>query len=90
MASKTFKIGEYAVGGIIRVNTNGETVEIRAMDWNTNDILSKYEINLKREGARQDIVNVLEELTTHYYADNIIKWLQTRINLKPGGFFPSW
>ena len=90
MASKTFKIGECAVGGIIRVNTNGETVEVRSMDWNTNDILSKYEINLKREGARQDIVNVLEELTTHYYADNIMKWLETKVTIKPHSFFPSW
>jgi hypothetical protein len=82
MASKTFKIGECAVGGIIRVNTNGEMIEVRSMDWDTNDILSKYEINARRQDARNDLDNVLNELTTHYYAEKIIEWVEQHVTFK--------
>lgn len=70
---KTFKIGEYAKGGIIRVfeEANGD-ITIEAKDWDTKAVI------LTRTMGRKDVFAMqqwLEELTTSYYAEKVMTWI---------------
>lgn len=69
--TKQFKIGEYAVGGIIKVDIIGDNVHIDALDYNT-----KRPIPFVRESFKVSDVSEMDEmlnnLTTCYYADQIL------------------
>ena len=39
MATKTFNIGEYAIGGRIKVDISNNAIAIKALDWNTKSIV---------------------------------------------------
>ena len=77
--TKQFKIGEYAIGGIIKVNTekknNLHTIKISALDWVSKmEILSEV-FNINDES---NIDFFLNELTTSYYADKIINYIKNK------------
>lgn len=68
---KQFKIGEYAYGGIISVEVNGDKIIIDALDYQTKmpmpfskDVFSVKDIN--------DVDDYLNDLTTSYFADKIL------------------
>jgi len=82
MKRKTFKIGEYAVGGKIKILIKNKTIVITALDWykDTNIISARY---LAYEpNARYNIKGFLNELTTHYYAEKILEWIESKIELE--------
>ena len=69
---KTFKIGEYALGGIVTVEVdNNAQITVQCKDWETKqpiltglfDFVDKYKLQMWLE----------DEVTTAYYADKIIK-----------------
>lgn len=65
---KDFKIGEYAVGGIIRVQTESNLICIKALDWTSkNEILSE---KFKAIDVFE-IDNFLHQLTSSYWAEQI-------------------
>ena len=82
MTTKTFKIGEYAVGGIIKVTTSNDEIIVKTIDWETKDELSTYKVNPKKMDARYDMLNVLNEITTHYYSERILEWIEAQITFK--------
>lgn len=65
---KDFKIGEYAVGGIIRVQTECNLISIKALDWT-----SKKEILWQKFKATEvdEIDYFLHQLTSSYWAEQI-------------------
>jgi hypothetical protein len=73
--TKQFKIGEYAVGGIIKVDIIADNVHIDALDYNT-----KRPIPFVRESFKvSDLANMdemLNNLTTSYYADKILSHIK--------------
>lgn len=77
---KTFKIGEYAKGGIISAEiTNKELpfVVIKCIDWDTKEVLfgdSSEDISYIRD--------VLYDWTSVYYADTIIEWIKSNVKEK--------
>ena len=78
MAKKQFKIGEYAVGGIIAVETSSknETVSIKALEW-----FSKREVKgqtFSNEDTR-GIKEFLFDLTSSYYAGKVLDWIKANI-----------
>jgi hypothetical protein len=77
--TKQFKIGEHAVGGIIKINTekknNLHSITISALDWYSKQELYSATFQLKDE---MEIDNYLNELTTSYYADNIINYIKNK------------
>lgn len=81
MAQKTFKIGEYAVGGIITVRIVDTVVDINALDWNTKRIVmnDQFQIRGVYEPDFHQVDNYLNELTSCYYADKILDWIKTHI-----------
>ena len=72
---KTWKIGEYAVGGIIEamVNSEGNIVGIRNAEYKTGATISKQLFRWPLDKSRLEMH--LNDLTTSYYADKIIQWL---------------
>lgn len=71
---KTFKIGEYALGGIIRVKKTRLSVTIEALDYNNPDQIIESALICKWDISA---VNAwLNYLTTSYYADKIMEYIK--------------
>jgi hypothetical protein len=80
--SKTFKIGEYAIGGIIQVNITGKVIIVQALDWNTKKEVSKGSAMSDEDNVRHKLTDYLNELTSHYYAEQIFDWIESNVDLK--------
>jgi hypothetical protein len=92
MATKTWKIGEYCKGGIITVETKGKVISIIAKDWDTSAGYTKKsnqsnakEFDRTDSNAEGKMIDFLKDLTTHYYADEVMSWIKTKVEFK-GGF----
>ena len=81
MATKTFNIGEYAIGGRLQINITGKVIQIKALDWNDKSVVSSGAIESPAPQAFRKIDTFLNELTSSYYADKIIKWIEAHIKL---------
>jgi len=92
-ATKTFKIGEYAKGGVITVEIVGKVVTVIGKEWDTSAGYNKSsnQSNAK-EFTRGSVISddrdawrklymFLTDLTTSYYSDEIIKWIETKVEL---------
>jgi hypothetical protein len=75
MASKTFKIGEYARGGIITAQTKRDGVLLQCKDWNTKEVLFELETDDRREAIFE-----LCDWTSSYYADEVIQFVEKHIH----------
>ena len=81
-ATKTFKIGECAIGGKIKVVITGKVIQIHAIDWYSNEIIMSGSTLITENNARKLVKDYLNELTSFYYANNILKWIETKITFK--------
>lgn len=90
MATKQFKIGEYVVGGIIQVTTNKNQIKINFNDYFSKETILTETFNLTSNTLRSDIMNFIEDNGTHYYADQLMKWIESKVDIKPHSYFPSW
>lgn len=93
MAKKTWKIGEYCQGGIISVEITGKVILVIGKEW---DYSKGYKKSCNQSEAKEwtrgtilasdtdsyrKIFIFLTDLTTAYYADTIIKWIESKIKL---------
>jgi hypothetical protein len=76
MAKKQFKIGEYAVGGIIAVEIVNDSVGIKAQDWNSKKVVFE---NYFSTNDNRGMDNFLNDLTSCYYAGKVMDWIKTQI-----------
>jgi hypothetical protein len=93
MATKTFKIGEYSKGGIITVETSNNKVTIISKEWDYSKgstrgsdqsnakEWNRIEVLASSSNAYRELSNYLIEDTTSYYADEILKWIETKVKL---------
>ena len=93
-ATKTWKIGEYCKGGIITVDISGKVISIIGKDWDTSAGYTKKsnQSNAKEftrgtilstdSNAERKMMDFLEDLTTHYYASEVVKWIKTKVELQ--------
>jgi len=91
MATKTFKIGEYCRGGVITIETTKTQVKVIAKEWDYSKGHSKgsdqsnakewnrLEVNLSSSDAERSIDWFLFDLTTSYYAGEILEWIKTKV-----------
>lgn len=73
MKAKSFKIGEYALGGIVKVTPKNGEIIIQALDWTT-----KVEVDTRTfsEFDKSGMMEYLEaEITSYFHAERIIKWI---------------
>ena len=69
MVHKQFKIGEYAIGGIIDIVINGNELTIKALDYYTKETLMGRVFDANGVDSWHMIKEWLHELTSSYYAD---------------------
>jgi len=73
---KIFKIGEYAVGGIIAAEIFSEDVRIQARDWDTGEVIF--------EEVSDDLhylESTLLDWTSYYYAEQVMDWIKENANV---------
>lgn len=93
LMTKTWKIGESCQGGIITVEIKGKIVSIIGKEWDfsTGSRRSSDQRNAKEftrstidsteANAYYKIYDFLVDLSTSYYADEVIKWVATKIRI---------
>jgi hypothetical protein len=85
--TKQFKIGEYAVGGIIRVGISKTNLTIDALDWTTKNIVIRHHYSRTpwsdyashRKFLFKRVDEALHDLTSSYYADKILTFIKANI-----------
>ena len=94
MATKTWKLGELSKGGVITVETTAKKVAVIAKEWDTSKGFSKgsdqsnarewnrLEVSITDSDARSKIDWFLFDLTTSYYADEVMKWIESKVSFK--------
>lgn len=94
MATKTFKIGERAKGGVITAETTKDTVTLIAKLWDTSAGYNKNSnqsnakemyritVDVNDSDAEWKLFNWASEESTSYHADEIIKWVKSKVELK--------
>jgi hypothetical protein len=80
--TKKFLIGEYAIGGIIQVEIKDDLVIIKALDWENNDVVRFGQCSINQPDAEDLIDDFLYELTSSYYADQIMTYIKTKVTFK--------
>lgn len=99
MASKTFKIGEYCKGGIIQAIATKKKVTIIGKEWDfsagstrgSNQSNAKewirLEVSTSDANARRKAREFLEDLTTPYYADQVLDWVESKTEFSNPSFW---
>jgi hypothetical protein len=80
--TKTFNIGEYAIGGRIKLTITSSVIRIQALDWNSKKVVMESDFNADQQGCDTQINNYLHELTSSYWADQVMQWIESKIELK--------
>ena len=83
--TKTFRIGEYAIGGIIKAEVTDEgdqyeIVEVKALEWNnpTRVVMADW-AETDHVKWYNSILNTLNEMTSSYHADKIMEWIASEV-----------
>jgi hypothetical protein len=75
---KQFKIGEYAIGGIIAIETKNDVMKIEALDYVSKNVVMEDKFHMQNYNFINQIDSFLNELTTSYYADKIINYIKDK------------
>ena len=90
MATKTFKIGEYAKGGIIKVITKGNVIQITIHNMYSkeqeeieahSETITEYDRTIKCDDLERRLNNFLHEITSSYYAGKVMNWIKDKTKL---------
>jgi len=85
---KTFKIGEYAKGGVITAEVSDKRVAIIGKDWdfsqgsnrNSNQSNAKeftrIQVDISDSEAYNKCYDFLLDLTTPYYSEQVLNWVK--------------
>ena len=94
MAAKTWKIGEYAKGGIITAQATKYKVTIICKEWDYSKgtrrssdqsgakELFREEVGIKDEGAYRTLNDTLNDWTTSYYAEQVLDWIKANSSIQ--------
>jgi hypothetical protein len=74
--TKTWKIGEYCAGGVIRAKSCGEIVKLEIRDYYTDQLLNSNAFGRMHEWQ---ILEFLNNSTTSYYADKVLQWIKQKV-----------
>jgi len=99
MASKTFKIGECAKGGVITAIATKTKVTIIGKEWDSSKGFNKssdqsnakewtrLEVSTNSSDADRQLTMFLNDLTTSYYTDQVIDWCTSKSDLNKRMFW---
>ena len=78
--TKTWKIGEECIGGIIQIKVSegtyfpqGTTIKVLVKEWNGGAVIHS---NIFGRIHESRLVNHLHEMTTSYHAETIMEWIK--------------
>ena len=94
MAKKTFKLGEWAKGGVITVIISPyRAINVIGKEWdfstgsrkssdqsNAKEFISKA-FNPDADSCMRELEMFLNDLTTSYYTGEIIKWIESKVKI---------
>lgn len=92
--NKTWKIGEYAKGGIITAQVTESKVTIICKDWDFSTgsrrssdqsgakEIFREEVGVKDEGAYRTLSTTLNDWTTSYYAEQVLDWIKANSSIR--------
>jgi hypothetical protein len=95
MATKTFKIGEYAKGGVITAIADDKKIIIIGKEWDFSTgsrkssdqsnakEFTRLEVNPTAANVCRQLETFLCDLTTSYYCGEIMKWLRSKCSTMP-------
>jgi hypothetical protein len=101
-ATKTWKIGESMQGGVLTVEINGDKIDIIAKQWdfskgsNKSSDQSKAKefdretYNATDNNVERQMMDFLEDLTTHYYASEVVSWIKSKVTLEVNSGWYGW
>lgn len=93
---KTFKIGEYAKGGVITVEIHNNEVNIIGKEWDYSKGSNKgsdqsnakeftrLTVDAELNHSYRQALDFLCDLTTSYYADQVMEWIESKIKFAKG------
>jgi len=82
-STKTFKIGEYAMGGIIQVVITGKVIQVFVKDmYGDGETLKTGTTSTEDDNVERKLSDFLHEVTTSYYTDKVMKWIKEKTGLK--------
>ena len=87
MATKQFKIGERAVGGIIKVDVNGKIIQIKCLEWFSKKEVQSGTFTTDDPYAYRKVDVFLNDVTSSYHADKIMEWLKSKASFKKESWF---
>ena len=90
--TKTWKLGEVCQGGVITVEIQGKVITVIGKEW---DNAAGYKKSSNQSNAKEftrgtitphkdawrKLFMFISDLTTSYWADEIIKWIETKVEL---------
>jgi hypothetical protein len=74
--TKTWRIGEYCAGGVIRAKSCGEIVKLEIRDYYSDALLDTGAFGRIHE---RQILEFLIDFTTSYYSDEVLKWIKQKV-----------
>lgn len=80
MKTKQFKIGECAIGGIIRVSINDLSIVIQAVDYFSKNLILNNEF-LNNADSYWKMKEYVENITTSYYTDKVMEYIVANSNV---------
>ena len=81
MSSKTFKIGEYVLGGHIKVIIKKDILTVQFVDMFNGMIHKQMTGSVKEQGSERKFDNFLITNGTSYYAGKVMDWIKSKISL---------
>ena len=91
--TKTWEIGEYAKGGVITVEIQGKVITVIGKDWDMSQgtrrgsnqsnakEFTRIEVNVEQRDADRQLSMFLNDLTTSYYTDKLMEWIESKSEL---------
>jgi len=95
MAQKTFKIGEYCRGGVLTAIATENKVTIIGKEWDFSagsnkssnqsnaKEFTRIEVQTSNSSAKRELDNWLNDMTSCYYADQVLNWVENQTTFKP-------
>ena len=79
---KQFKIGEYAIGGIIDVTIKDNEITIACLDYNTKNKIVGETFDANGVDSDFAISETLHEYTSSYYAEKVFDYIKQHVMFK--------
>ena len=91
MATRTWKLGEIARGGVITAEVKGNKVAIIGKDWDMSagtqrgssqknaEEWTRLEVEITTHEIHSKLFDFLTDLTSSYYANKIIDWVESKL-----------